>query len=311
MKFGVNLISRGPMATAENMARVTQRAEALGFDAVFISDHIVLPKAMPSNYPYHPEGQFSWETARNYYEPLATIAFLAGKTEKIRLGISVLIISYRNPVVTAKVLATTDALSGGRIILGVGTGWWEDEYRALGIPDHFRDRGARTDEYIRIYRTLWQEENPEFKGRFHQFGNLEFSPRPHRPEGIPIWVGGHTGRALRRAAELGDAWHPIGQRPPANLDPAELGHKVETLRKLAEAAGRDPASLEIAFRGPVSITDKESRPLSGTLAQVIDDIHSYESKGVSHLTMDLPADSIEKMVEKVEQIGEEVLPQFA
>ena len=311
MKFGVNMISRGPLATAENMARVAQRAEALGFDAAFISDHIVIPKSMPSNYPYHPEGQFPWETARNYYEPLATLAYLAGKTEKIRLGISVLIISYRNPVVTAKVLATTDALSGGRIILGVGTGWWEDEYRALGIPDHFRERGARTDEYIRIYRTLWREENPEFKGRFHQFANLEFSPKPHRPEGIPIWVGGHTGRALRRAAELGDAWHPIGQRPPANLDPAELGHKVETLRKLAEAAGRDPASLEVAFRGPVTVTDKESRPLVGSLAQVIDDIHAYESKGVSHLTMDLPADSIEKMVEKLEQIGEEVLPQFA
>ncbi len=311
MKFGVNMISRGPLATAENMARVAQRAEALGFDAAFISDHIVIPKSMPSNYPYHPEGQFSWETARDYYEPLATLAYLAGKTEKIRLGISVLIISYRNPVVTAKVLVTTDALSGGRIILGVGTGWWEEEYRALGIPDHFRERGARTDEYIRIYRTLWREENPEFKGRFHQFGNLEFSPKPYRPEGIPIWVGGHTGRALRRAAELGDAWHPIGQRPPVNLDPAELGHRVETLRKLAEAAGRDPASLEVAFRGPVTVTDKESRPLVGSLAQVIDDIHSYESKGVSHLTMDLPADSIEKMVEKVEQIGEEVLPQFA
>ena len=311
MKFGVNLITRGPLATAENMARVAQRAEALGFDAAFISDHIVIPKSMPSNYPYHPEGQFPWESVRNYYEPLATLAYLAGKTEKIRLGISVLIISYRNPVVTAKVLATTDALSGGRIILGVGTGWWEDEYRALGIPEHFRERGARTDEYIRIYRTLWREENPEFKGRFHQFGNLEFSPKPHRPEGIPIWVGGDTGRALRRAAELGDAWHPIGQRPPVNLDPAELGHKVETLRKLAEAAGRDPASLAVAFRGPVTITDKESRPLIGSLAQVIDDIHSYESKGVSHLTMDLPADSIEKMVEKVEQIGEEVLPQFA
>ena len=104
MKFGVNLINRGPMATPENMTRFAQRAEALGFDSLTISDHIVIPKAMPDNYPYHPQGEFSWESARDYYEPLSSLAFLAGQTERIRLGTSVLIISYRNPVTTAKML---------------------------------------------------------------------------------------------------------------------------------------------------------------------------------------------------------------
>jgi probable F420-dependent oxidoreductase len=215
MKFGVNLVNRGEMSTPENLVRFVQHAEALGLDSATVSDHIVIPKTTPSNYPYHPEGKFSWEAARNYYEPLATLMFLAGKTERIRLGISVLIVSYRNPIATAKMLATIDALSGGRTFVGVGTGWWEDEYKALGIGDHFAERGARTDEYLRIYKNLWTEENPSFQGRFYSYGDLEVSPKPAQAGGLPIWIGGHTRRALRRTAELGDAWHPIGLRPPA------------------------------------------------------------------------------------------------
>lgn len=310
MEFGVNVINRGEMATPENMVRFAQRAEALGFDSLTISDHIVIPRAMPDNYPYHPEGLFAWEAARDYFEPLATLAFLAGKTGRLRLGTSVLILSYRNPVTTAKMLASLDVLSGGRIFLGVGTGWWENEYKALGIPGHFAERGARTDEYLRIYKILWTEENPEFKGNFHSFGDLEFSPRPLQPGGIPIWIGGHTGRALRRTVEFGDAWHPIGLRPPANLDPAELGQKVELLHAMAEKAGRDPASIGIAFRAPVAVTDQESRPLIGSAAQVIDDIHSYAARGVTHLTCDMVQDSVDKNLEQMERIKEEVLSQI-
>lgn len=310
MEFGVNLINRGEMATPGNMAHFAQRAEALGFDTLTVSDHIVVPRDMPSNYPYHPEGKFSWEAARDYYEPISTLAFLAGKTERLRLGTSVLILSYRNPVTTAKMLASIDALSQGRIFLGVGTGWWEDEYKALGIPGHFAERGARTDEYLRIYKTLWREESPEFKGQFHSFGNIEFSPKPHRPEGIPIWVGGHTHRALRRTVELGDVWHPIGLRPPANLDPAELGKLVEQLRAMAEKSWRDPASIGVAFRAPVCITEDESRPLIGSAQQVVDDIHSYVARGVTHFTFDLTGNSIDANLEQLERISTEVLPSF-
>ena len=310
MNFGVNLINRGEMATPENMAKFAQRSEALGFDSLTVSDHIVIPKDVPHNYPYHPQGKFSWEASRDYYEPLSTLSFLAGKTGRIRLGTSVLILSYRNPLTTAKMLASIDALSQGRLFLGVGTGWWEDEYKALGIPSHFAQRGARTDEYLRIYKTLWREDNPEFEGEFHSFGNIEFSPKPHRPEGIPIWVGGHTRRALRRTVEFGDVWHPIGLRPPANLDPAELGNLVEQLRAMAEQAGRDPDSIGIAFRAPVCITDEESRPLTGSARQIVDDIHSYVARGVTHFTFDLTQDSIERNLEQIERISAEVIPSF-
>ncbi len=311
MKIGVNLINRGTLATPEYMVPYVLKAEALGFDSVTISDHIVIPKKMPNNYPYHPEGQFGWEAARNYYEPLSSLMFLAGKTRTIRLGISVLIISYRNPITTAKMLSTIDALSGGRIFVGVGTGWWEDEYKALGIGSHFSERGARTDEYIRIYRNLWCEENPEFNGQFHQYGNLEFSPKPAQKAGIPIWIGGHSKRALRRAAELGDAWHPIGLRSPAGLTPHELSESKEQLYSFAEKADRDPQSIQIAFRAPVVFSDTERAPLTGNSEQIIEDINAYGASGVDHITFDFMVTEFDRLMENLERLGKEVLPQLS
>jgi probable F420-dependent oxidoreductase len=308
MKFGLNLVNRGPLARPDLMTRFVQRAEALGFDSVTISDHIVIPRAMPDNYPYHPQGQFSWESARDYYEPLATLTYLAGCTRRLRLGTSVLIIPYRNPIVVAKMVATADALSGGRIFLGVGTGWWADEFAALGIPGHFAERGPRTDEYIRIFRNLWTEADPEFAGQFYRYANLEFSPKPAQAGGVPIWIGGHTRRALRRAAELGDAWHPIGLRPPAGLTPAQLGEKRDELHALCERAGRDPAGVPIAFRCPLVFSPRERAPMQGSPAQILEDIAAYAAQGVGHFTFDLPLAEAAPLFEAIERVGTEILP---
>jgi probable F420-dependent oxidoreductase len=311
MKFGLSLNHRGVQARPDIMTRFAQRAEALGYDSLTVSDHIVIPKAMPHNYPYHPQGEFSWQAARDLYEPLTTLMFLAGRTNRLRLGVSVLILSYRNPITTAKMLATIDALSEGRMFLGVGTGWWEDEYAALGIPGHYAERGARTDEYLRIYKVLWTEPNPEFKGRFHSFGNLEFSPKPYRKGGLPIWVGGHTTRALKRTAEFGDMWHPIGLRPPAGLDPKELGVKRRELHALAEKAGRDPGAIGIAFRAPLQLHAAKRGPLAGTPQQVIDDIGAYQREGVSHFTFDIFRDTPQAALDAIQQVAEEIMPAFA
>jgi probable F420-dependent oxidoreductase len=308
MKFGLNLVNRGPLARPELMTRFVQRAEALGFDWVTISDHIVIPRAMPENYPYHPEGKFSWESARDYYEPLATLMYLAGRTERLRLGTSVLIIPYRNPITTAKMVATIDALSGGRVFLGVGTGWWEDEFIALGIPGHFAERGARTDEYIRIFRNLWREPDPAFEGQFYRYANLEFSPKPVQPGGVPIWIGGHTRRALRRVAELGDVWHPIGLRPPAGLTPAQMGAKRAELAALCEKHGRDPASVPIAFRCPVVFSQAERKPMQGTPAQILDDIAAYAAQGVGQMGLDIAAAEPGPLLETLERLGAEIVP---
>jgi probable F420-dependent oxidoreductase len=307
MRFGVNLLNRGPLARPDLMVRYTQRAEALGFETLTISDHIVIPKAMPENYPYHPEGKFSWQAARDYYEPLTSLAFLAGKTNRIRLGTSVLILPYRNPIQTAKDLATLDAWSEGRMFLGIGTGWWEDEFKALGIGSHFAERGARTDEYVRIYKVLWTEENPSFRGQFFQFSGLEFSPKPHQKRGLPIWVGGHTGRALRRVVELGDVWHPIGLRPPSGLDPRELGTKRRELHALAEKAGRDPSTIAIHFRCPLAFSTGKRAPMQGSAAQLLEDINAYQAAGVSHITLDLARDSFAECMEVLEQVAADIL----
>ena len=308
MKIGISLINRGPLARPEHFTRVAQRAEALAFDSLSISDHIVVPKTMPSNYPYHPKGEFGWEAARDYYEPLATLTYLAGQTKTLRLGTSVLILPYRNPVIVAKVVATIDALAGGRVFLGVGTGWWEDEFKALGLPGHHAERGPRTDEYIRILRNLWREENPEFAGKFYAYGNLEFSPKPAQPGGVPIWIGGHTKRALRRVAELGDVWHPIGLREPAGLTPEELGEKRKTLHALCETAGRDPAGVEIAFRCPLVFSEHDRRPMQGTPAQILEDIQAYAQQGVSHITFDIPTIDFAALMTTLERIGREIIP---
>jgi probable F420-dependent oxidoreductase len=311
MKFGVSLNHRGPQARPEIMTRFAQRADALGFDSLTVSDHIVVPKAMPPNYPYHPKGEFSWQAARDFYEPLTTLMYLAGRTNRLRLGVSVLILSYRNPIVTAKMLSTIDALSEGRMFLGVGTGWWEDEYKALGMPEAFADRGARTDEHLRIYKTLWSQENPQFKGKYHQFGDLEFSPKPYRKTGIPIWIGGHTTRALRRTAEFGDVWHPIGLRPPAGLDPKELDAKRRELDALTAKAGRDPKAISIAFRCPLAFDPKQRAPMAGSTAQLIDDIRAYQQAGVSHMTLDIARESPQATLDVLQRVAEEIVPAFA
>jgi probable F420-dependent oxidoreductase len=308
MKFGVSLNNRGPLATPENLIRFARQAEALGFDSITASDHVVIPKAMPSNYPYHPEGAFRWQAARNYYEPLTTLMVLAGATERIRLGTSVLIVPYRNPVIVAKMLATLDVLSRGRVFLGVGTGWWEDEFKALGIPGHFTERGPRTDESIRIFRNLWGEERPAFKGRFYAYDDLEFSPKPVQRGGIPIWIGGHTTRALRRAAELGNAWHPIGLRPPAGLKPEEMERKLIELEGQCHKAGRNFSDLLIAFRCPVVFTDTPREPVQGTPEQIAADLRAYRQVGVGHVTFDVPGESFDAVLETLERVAKEVLP---
>ena len=168
MGIGCVYPNRGPMATPANLLRFAQTAEALGFDTIWTSDHIVVPTAVQSFYPYHPTGQMPFIPTEPYLEPLIVMTYLAASTQRIRIGTSVLILPYRNPVFTAKALATLDVLSHGRITLGVGVGWMEEEFRALGLETYAR-RGAYSNECIRIFRTLWTQENPTFQGEFHQF----------------------------------------------------------------------------------------------------------------------------------------------
>jgi probable F420-dependent oxidoreductase len=302
------------MATPANLARVAEKAETLGYDTLWFSDHIVIPTEVKSFYPYDPSGRMAFNPAEPYWEPLTVIGYVAGRTSRVRLGTSVLVLPYRNPVVTAKMLATLDVLSDGRVTLGAGVGWMEEEFNAIGLDTYLR-RGAYSDECIRIFRELWTKDNPTFQGEFHQFSNVRCEPRPVQPGGIPIWIGGHTPQAIRRAARLGDGWQPLVQRPPADLPPAEMRQKITQLRAFAQQAGRDPQRITLAMGSSIQFTDGVAtgpRSLfTGTRAQIIEAIQRYQELGIQNFRCDFPSASIDGLLQAMERFAGEVRPQVA
>lgn len=186
MRYGFYLPTRGRTATPEALETLVQRGEALGFASVMIADHVVFPVTITSKYPYTVTGAFPGQG--DALEQLSLMAFIAGKTRTLRLVSSVMIVPHRNPVVTAKALATIDVLSNGRVTVGVGVGWLREEFQALGAPD-FDRRGAVSDEYIRIFKTLWTESTASFAGRFYRFEAVRCLPQPVQKPHPPIWVG--------------------------------------------------------------------------------------------------------------------------
>ena len=313
MEFGCVFPNRGPMATPANLGRVAEKAEALGYDTVWFSDHIVIPTEVKSFYPYEPSGKMPFNPSEPYWEPLTVIGYVAGRTSRLRLGTSVLILPYRNPIVTAKMLATLDVLSNGRITLGAGVGWMAEEFKAIGLDTYSR-RGAYSDECIRIFRELWTKDNPSFQGEFHQFSNIRCEPRPVQPGGLPIWIGGHTPQAIRRVARLGDGWQPLVQRPPADLPPAEMQEKISHLRAFAQQAGRDPQRITLAMGSSIQFTDGAAtgpRSLfTGTPAQIVETLRRYQELGIQNFRCDFPSLSIDGLLQAMERFATEVRPQL-
>jgi probable F420-dependent oxidoreductase len=311
MNFGCVFPNRGPMATPANLGRFAEKAEALGYDTVWFSDHIVIPTEVKSFYPYDPSGRMAFNPAEPYWEPLTVIGYVAGRTSRVRLGTSVLVLPYRNPIVTAKMLATLDVLSNGRVTLGAGVGWMEEAFKAIGL-DTYPRRGAYSDECIRIFRELWTKDTPSFQGEFHQFSKVRCEPRPVQSGGIPIWIGGHTPQAIRRTARLGDGWQPLVQRPPADLPPAEMQEKITQLRTFAQQAGRDPQRITLAMGSSIQFTDGAAtgpRSLfTGTPAQIIEAIQRYQELGVQNFRCDFPGPSIDGLLQAMERFAAEVRP---
>jgi probable F420-dependent oxidoreductase len=308
--FGTSMPSRGDMASPENLRTLAQRAESLGFDSVWVSDHIILPRKVDSFYPYAADGVATFRPDEDYYDPLATLNFLAGCTQKIRLGTHVLILPYRNPVVTAKMLSTLDVLSGGRVILGAGVGWMEEEFQALGL-DTYAQRGAVTDEYIQLFKELWTKDEPEFQGEYYQLSGMGFMPKPVQKPHPPIWIGGHTNPAIRRAAEYGDGWMPIGLRPPAILEPEELAEKIARLRRLTVRAGRPEDAVSLCFSTGVTFDDSPGatrRMMSGRAEQIATDLRQYQDLGVRNFILGFPGDSVAALDEAMEQFSKQVMP---
>jgi probable F420-dependent oxidoreductase len=279
---------------------------------VVVADHIVFPTVVRSRYPYTVSGEFPGEG--DALELLPLMAFVAGVTNRLRIVSSVMIVPYRNPVVTAKMLATIDVLSRGRLTVGVGVGWLREEFEAVGAAS-FERRGAVTDEYVRIFKTLWTKSPASYAGEFYRFEGLQCLPQPLQKPHPPIWIGGHSGAALRRVARLGDGWHPVGANPAVPLPPAELRASLDELRRLTVAEGRDFSSLTISFKAPVydatsgaaALPDGTRRPFSGTPAQIGEDIAAYGVLGVSELIFDFRSATPAEAIQRMERFAGEVL----
>lgn len=308
--FGCQLPPRGPLASPVALRTLAQQAEALDFDSVWVGDHIILPRHVQSFYPYSPDGVSPFDPDEPYCEPLSALHFLAGCTQRVRLGTDVLILPYRHPVLTAKVLATLDVLSGGRVILGVGAGWMREEFEALGLST-YAERGAVTNEYIRLFKELWTKDEPIFQGRYYQVSGIGFQPKPVQRPHPPIWIGGHTGPALRRAATLGDGWIPIGQRPPAVLAPVELTDKIARLRTLTRQAGRPEEAVELGFSTMIAFeqaSGSSRQMMRGQPEQIAADLQQYQALGVQNFIFTFRLDSVAGVQETMERIAREVIP---
>jgi len=225
---------------------------------------------------------------------------------------SVLVLPYRNPVLTAKMVATLDVLSGGRVTLGVGVGWLKEEFAALNSPD-FERRGAVTDEWIAIFKQLWSRSPASFSGQHYSYSNIRAEPFPLQKPHPPIWVGGHSRAALRRTAQYGDGWHPVGAIAASPLPPQEMRQHLATLKRLTEAEGRDFSALTISYKAPlydVAIPDRDGsrRSFSGSAADIASDIRSFSAIGVHELILDFRGESIAESIARLQRFAAEVIP---
>jgi probable F420-dependent oxidoreductase len=309
MRYGFYLPTRGGCATADAIEANLARGEALGFTSTMIADHLVFPTRIASRYPYTVSGDFPG--GGDALDQLSLMAFAAARTRALRLVTSVMIVPHRNPVLTAKMLATIDVLSRGRVTVGVGVGWLREEFQALGTAD-FDRRGAVTDEYIRIFKTLWTQSPASFEGQFYRFAPLKCEPHPMQKPHPPIWIGGHSRYALRRVARLGDGWHPVGGIAAIPLRPAEMRASLDELRRLTDAERRDFRQLTISFKTPVydsEVKDPEGRrPFSGTPEQILEDVDAYARLGVSELIFDCRSEHLAESLERLERFAALVRP---
>ena len=291
MKIGCHLPTQGPLATRDAVMRFCREAEARDIASLWVSDHVVFPRSKSGDYP---GGRFPHAPDTPYLEPVAVLAAAAMVTEKARLGSSVFILGHRHPIVMAKMLTTIDALSNGRLICGVGVGWWEEELTALGAP--FKQRGRHADEILKIFKTLWTSDHPTFAGEFFQFGDLGFQPKPVQKPHPPIWVGGNSPGAFRRVVTYGDGWHAT------YLQPDQLRESLDKLRAAADAAQRPFDTIELSMRV------RNTGALSTSRQEVIDLLGAYKKAGLTHVMLDIRRDSLTEMLENLDIVATDIRP---
>ena len=293
MKVGLLVPNLGPLATGPGsvdvVTTIALKAEELGYDALWVADHVVLPIHIKSRYPYNDTGEFPANPADGFLEPLSLLGYLAGATKRVRLGTWVLVLPHRNPIVTAKMFATLDVLSRGRMMLGAGIGWMEEEISLLGAP--FKKRGRLSDEYLRAMRELWTNPDPQFEGEFCQFSDIKCEPKPVQNP-LPVWIGGHSARAMRRVVEYGHGWVAVAR----SYDGFKEG--MEMIRVAADKAGRDMSSIQILV-APSYATSVDT---------FIEETKRYQDLGYDSFLAPLPlwSDKLEEGVGFMEDFAQKV-----
>ena len=265
MRFGVCVPQSGRFLAADAQLRMARELEAMGYDSIWTSDHVIVPVGEG----YIPELM---------HEPLALLAWLAAQTERVSIGVSVLVLPYRDPVFTAKFLSSLDVLAGGRLVLGVGAGWLRQEFDALSAD--YERRGAQTDEYLRVLRNLWETETSSFHGEWKHYDDMRMFPKAARErEGrtIPIIVGGNAPASVRRAAELGDGWHPI------RMTPDELAPAVAAYQQRCADFGRTPGEVTLRLMGEM--------PAAA-------DVAAYGDAGLDELLLSIPAGTVDDLLDQ-------------
>ena len=304
VKVGVVLPTYRRLASAANITRAAASSESLGFDSVWVTDHVVVPSDSLESF------------GKDFYEAVSVMAYVAGVTQRVQIGAAILIVPYRHPLLLAKMISTIDQLSRGRVVLGAGLGWLEAESRLMGVPHRKRARVA--DETLSVMRACWESDEPEFYGDVHDFEGFHFAPRPYEGRRLPILVGGATTAALRRAVRLGDGW--IGDDQTFEEMEASLGQ----LRRELHDAGRSLDGFEVAARtGLQVVADRAAitaspsekgwksdefvtagrTPFRGLRSEVVADFRRAADLGVNHLVFEFPVSRGEESMELFEELA--------
>jgi probable F420-dependent oxidoreductase len=309
----------GVAVGVETFRKVSARAEEIGFHAIWIADHVLFPQSSEVAHPFgynantgrDDDNRTETHNVRSHdpvFECLSTLSYLAALTSRVKIGMGVLVIPYRNPVLAAKMLATIDVLSGGRIIVTAGVGWLKEAFTALGADyDH---RGKVTDEYIDLMKVIWTDPQPRYDGEFYQLEpGLEFHPMPVQKPHVPIWVGGVSNPALRRAATRGTGWLGVYQTLE---DTADMHAR---LTRLLQERDRDPADFTLAHRLRFQVTDRGDggdQPCIGSPQKIADSIRRYHDLGVEHLLLaPPPGPSTQALLEQADRFEAQVKPLVA
>ena len=293
MEIGCHLPTQGPLATREAVETFARESEQRQVASLWVSDHVIFPRTATGSYP---GGRFPHPPDKAYLDPVITLAAAAMCTTRARLGASVFVLGHRHPIVMAKMLTTIDALSQGRLIVGVGVGWWKEELEMLGAP--FHARGRQADEMLRVFKALWTEDNPNFQGEFYKIQNLGFAPKPKPLP--PIWVGGDSPGAFKRVVTLGDGWHATSKTP------TQFAEALGRLKTVADKAGRRLETIELSLR--FTLTDD----LLGKGPQaVVDLLGEYQRLGLSHVVLEFRRDDLKRMLEILDVVTRNIRPAFA